>query len=208
MGLGLAVLAGILYGVLGNILACLSLYGPQIGRLRAGLLSGRGLVLGLVGLAFTLAAWYRTAGDVSMLGRQLLLGLPLLAITGTDLEARLIPNRLTLGGAVLGVAVAAAEARLIAACVGAAVALGLFGAVYLVGNRLYPGGFGAGDVKLAGLIGLELGFPAGLSALLLGVLIGGGGALALLILRARRLKDPIPYGPFLCAGAAVTLLTN
>jgi leader peptidase (prepilin peptidase)/N-methyltransferase len=208
MGAGLAVLVGLLYGALGSVVAGLSLHGLRADRLRSGLVSPRGILLGLAGLAFTLAAWYRAAGDLSQLARALLLGLPLLAITGTDLEARLIPNRLTLSGVALGAAVAAAEARLPGACLGAALALGLFGAVYIIGNRLYPGGFGAGDVKLAGLIGLELGFPAGLSALLLGVLIGGAGALVLLGLRARRLKDPIPYGPFLCAGAAVTLLAN
>ncbi len=209
MGLEFAVPLGLLYGALGNLLADLSLCGPRPGGSAAwlGLRSARGLGVGLLGLAFTLAAWYRSGGEVGPLGRQLLLGLPLLAITATDLEARLIPNRLVLGGAAVGLAVAAAEARLLAAGVGAAVGLGLFGIVYLVGNRLYPGGFGAGDVKLAGLVGLELGFPAGVSALFLGVLIGGLGALVLLGLRARHLKDPIPYGPFLCAGAAVTLVT-
>lgn len=208
MGLGFAILLGLLYGALANLLADLSLHGPRPEHLRRGLGSARGLGVGLLGLAFLLAAWHRTGGEAALMGRQLLLGLPLLAITATDLEARLIPNRLILGGAALGLAVATAEARLLSAGLGAAVGLGLFWVVYLVGNRLYPGGFGAGDVKLAGLVGLELGFPDGVSALLLGVLIGGLGALVLLGLRARRLKDPIPYGPFLCAGAAVTLLAT
>ncbi|MER3398675.1 MAG: hypothetical protein C4315_03135 [Chloroflexota bacterium] len=203
-----AFAAGIFYGVIANLLADLSLYGLNFGPLRQGLISRRGLAVTFLGLVFVLAAWHRAAGDPASLARDLTLGLPLLAITGTDLEARLIPNRLVLGGAVVGLGLATAEGRLPAAAAGAAAGLGLFGAVYLVGNRLYPGGFGAGDVKLAGLIGLELGLPAALSGLFLGVLLGGLGALLLLALRARRLKDPIPYGPFLCAGAAVGLLAT
>ncbi len=206
--MALAFALAVLYGVLGNLLADLSLHGFNFDRLRRGLICRRGLAVTFLGLVFVLAAWHRPDGSATFVARNLTLGLPLLAITGTDLEARLIPNRLLLGGAVVGLGLAAAEGRLPAAAAGAAAGLGLFGLIYLVGNRLYPGGFGAGDVKLAGLIGLELGFPMALSGLFLGVLLGGLGALALLALRARRLKDPIPYGPFLCAGAAVTLLTT
>ncbi len=202
-----AVPVGLLYGGLGNMLADLSLYGFDLGRLRRGLFSARGLAVTFLGLGFVMAAWYRTDGDLASLARHLALGLPLLAVTGTDLEARLIPNRLVLGGAAVGLGLGAAEGRLIGAAAGALAGLGLFGLAYLVGNRLCPGGLGAGDVKLAGVIGLGLGFPAGLSALFLGVLLGGVGALVLLAAGVRRLKDPIPYGPFLCAGAAVTLLT-
>ncbi len=203
-----AVLMGLLYGGLGNLLADLSLYGFDIGRLRGGLLSARGLAVTFWGLAFVVVAWHRAEGELASLVRHLALGLPLLGITAADLEARLIPNRLVLGGVAVGLGFGAAEGRLIGTAAGALAGLGLFGLAYLVGNRLYPGGLGAGDVKLAGLIGLELGFPAGLSALFLGVVLGGVGALVLLAAGVRRLKDPIPYGPFLCAGAAVTLLTT
>jgi prepilin signal peptidase PulO-like enzyme (type II secretory pathway) len=37
------------------------------------------------------------------------------------------------------------------------------------------------------------------------VLIGGVAAAVLLVTRIRGLKDPIPYGPFLCAGAALIM---
>jgi len=38
-----------------------------------------------------------------------------------------------------------------------------------------------------------------------GIFLGGAVALVLLVLRIRRLKDPIPYGPFLCVGASLIL---
>jgi leader peptidase (prepilin peptidase) / N-methyltransferase len=44
-----------------------------------------------------------------------------------------------------------------------------------------------------------------LYAVIAAVLLGGAVAVVLLITRVRGLKDPIPYGPFLCAGAALIM---
>jgi len=65
---------------------------------------------------------------------------------------------------------------------------------------------GGGDVKLAAFIGLITGFPLVIEALVLGTLIGGVVSLVLLITRVRGRRDAIPYGPFLIAGAVITLL--
>ncbi len=65
---------------------------------------------------------------------------------------------------------------------------------------------GLGDVTLAVLIGLATGFPLVFVALILGTLSGGLVAVSLLLLRLRRGKDPIPFGPFLAAAAMVVLL--
>jgi prepilin signal peptidase PulO-like enzyme (type II secretory pathway) len=65
---------------------------------------------------------------------------------------------------------------------------------------------GAGDVKLAALIGLMVGFPRVLWALALGVLAGGVTSILLLLFRLRGLKSYIPYAPFLCSGAIITLV--
>ena len=68
------------------------------------------------------------------------------------------------------------------------------------------GGMGAGDVKLAGLIGMVVGFPQVLVALLVGVIIGGLVAVFLLVSRLRKRKEAIPFGPFLAVGAMVALV--
>jgi len=124
-----------------------------------------------------------------------------------DLEHRIIPNRITVLGAIsalaLGLALdpAGEPERLIA---GAAA-----GGFLLLAALAYPGGMGMGDVKLAGVMGLFLGSsvaPALLIALLLGVLLG-----ALVIARkgprAGR-KTAVPFGPFLALGALVAVFVG
>ncbi|MCB9420324.1 MAG: prepilin peptidase [Ardenticatenaceae bacterium] len=79
---------------------------------------------------------------------------------------------------------------------------------------LRPGDLGGGDVKLALLIGLALGFPTVLWALLLGVGSGAVTAVTLLLIGRQskkqvwNRKSQIPYAPFLCLGAILALLYN
>ncbi len=68
------------------------------------------------------------------------------------------------------------------------------------------GGMGFGDVKMAALIGLALGWQLGLVAILIGIIIGGLAAIVLLILRLKGRKQAIPFGPFLSVGAIAALL--
>ena len=90
----------------------------------------------------------------------------------------------------------------VTALVGGAIGLALF----LLTALLRPGGLGAGDVKLATLIGLILGFPQVLWALALGIVAGGIVAILLVLTHRGGLKSYIPYAPFLCLGAIVALL--
>jgi leader peptidase (prepilin peptidase)/N-methyltransferase len=71
---------------------------------------------------------------------------------------------------------------------------------------LSKGGMGMGDVVLAGLLGLMVGFPLVFIALFLSILAGGIIAAALLISRRKKRREMIPFGPFLCIGGMVTLL--
>ncbi len=68
---------------------------------------------------------------------------------------------------------------------------------------------GFGDVNLSGVLGLVMGYPGILAGLFLGIIIGGVGSLVyLLISRLNgkyKLFTPLPYAPFLVAGAAVLL---
>ena len=71
---------------------------------------------------------------------------------------------------------------------------------------LSKGGMGMGDVVLAGLLGLMVGFPLVFIALFLSILAGGIIAAALLISGRKKRREMLPFGPFLCIGGIVTLL--
>jgi Flp pilus assembly protein protease CpaA len=84
-------------------------------------------------------------------------------------------------------------------------------AFFFVQNLVSRGSIGLGDAKLGALVGAVTGAGptsahlGAVYAVVAGVFIGGAAAIVLLVTRVRKLKDPIPYGPFLCAGAALIL---
>jgi len=130
----------------------------------------------------------------------------LLAVTLTDLERRVIPNKILLAAAIAGVAIAAVgDPSSLPERVLAAVAAG--GVLFLV-VLAYPRGMGLGDVKLTALMGFYLGrnvAPAILVALLLGSIVG----LAMIARQgAAARKQAIPFGPFLAVGGVVGLLAG
>ena len=90
----------------------------------------------------------------------------------------------------------------------------LFLLLYVLGNVLFHGGMGFGDVKLAVLIGAVAGFDftqlrwGALDAIFYGVVLGGATVLLLMALRIRGLKDVVAYAPFLCVGATLVLYQN
>lgn len=125
----------------------------------------------------------------------------MVVITFIDLDHQLILNRLTYPGIAVGLALAALGGRALpAALAGAGAAAVIFAIVVL--SR---GGMGGGDVKLAGLMGVFLGWPSIAVAMFLAFLGGGAVGIALLALRLRGRKDAVPFGPALAAGALAAL---
>ena len=130
----------------------------------------------------------------------------LAVVTLTDLERRIIPNKVLIAGVLLCLAIAIPTdpGGLPVRAAAAAAAGGLFFLVALA----YPRGMGLGDVKLAAAMGVFLGWavaPAILAALLTGSLVGlaliaRGGAAAR--------KTTIPFGPFLALGGLAGLLAG
>ncbi|MBU0568612.1 prepilin peptidase [bacterium] len=66
-------------------------------------------------------------------------------------------------------------------------------------------GMGGGDVKLAALIGVFLGWQNILLTLILASLSGGLMGVTLILLKLKKRRDYIPFGPYLCLGALVAL---
>jgi leader peptidase (prepilin peptidase)/N-methyltransferase len=136
----------------------------------------------------------------------------LVAMAALDVEQRVIPNRilrpaLALTVVLLGVAaIADADGRAaLDSLVGGAVA---FAALALV-HVAQPRGLGFGDVRLAGFIGLYLGW-LGLADVALGLLAGFVLAvvagLALVMTTGAGLMVRLPFAPFLGAGAVLVVL--
>lgn len=133
--------------------------------------------------------------------KYLFLSSLLLVAAFIDLDHMIIPNRLVLAGLAAGAAFIPATGEITAlnALGGAASASGFL----LMLNIVTRGGMGMGDVKLAAVIGLFLGWPLTALALFAAFLLGGLGGVLLIMSGKKKRKDPIPFGPFLSAGAFV-----
>jgi len=132
-----------------------------------------------------------------------LFGLALLALSATDFERRLLPNRLMYPCLVAALLLSWAwpHRSITSDLLG-----GVSGTVLMLVTFLVFPGFGFGDVKLGGLIGLILGFPAVVSGLLVGMIFGGVGSAWLLLSRRAGLHSAMAYGPYLAGGAILELL--
>jgi len=160
------------------------------------------LVLAALYAATVLVLW-DDAGEIAL---GLVFVTVLVAVTLTDLERRIIPNKILIVAALLAVAIAAVTdpgslpERGIAALAA--------GGLLFLAALAYPRGMGLGDVKLAATMGLFLGrdvAPAIFVALLAGSLVG----LAIIARHgAAARKRAIPFGPFLALGGVVGLLAG
>lgn len=128
-----------------------------------------------------------------------------LVCAATDALSYRVPNAVTypamLGALVLGAVMP--DADIVSVLAG-----GLLAAVVMLVPSLLTGGagMGMGDVKLATFAGLALGFEHAVAALLITALAGGVVAALLLATGLRRRGEPIPYAPFISAGALAVLL--
>lgn len=130
-------------------------------------------------------------------------------IVGFDLKHRLILNRITYPAVVIALGLSFVSPGLtIWSSLAGCAAVGLF---FVLQNLVSRGSIGLGDAKLGAVVGaicgisLDYNHIGAVYAVIYAIFLGGAVALVLLILRLRSFKDPIPYGPFLCAGAAIIL---
>ena len=128
----------------------------------------------------------------------------LVAVSATDLERRIVPDRIVLPGAVVVVAartILEPSPEWVLGALGAS--LFLFVAVLA-----YPRGMGMGDVKLALLLGAGLGRGAAV-ALMVGMLAALVPSLVLLARHGSAArKMAIPFAPFLAIGGVTALFAG
>lgn len=142
----------------------------------------------------------------------LVFGTSLVILATIDLQHHRLPNKVlgaaSIAAVLLFVPVAAVTggwAVLAHAGIGA-VAYGL--PMLLIGLAA-PSAMGGGDIKFAPYLGLHLGW-LGLRLVLagafLGMIAGGVGGALLLLVGRKRMKDAIPFGPFMAFGALTVVL--
>ena len=85
----------------------------------------------------------------------------------------------------------------------AIIASGFFFLIILISKGKW---MGFGDVKLAFLMGLILGWPNILFALFLAFILGAAIGLILIGLKIKSIKSQIPFGPFLVAATIIMML--
>lgn len=127
----------------------------------------------------------------------------LLVIFASDLTFQIIPDSMVVVGIIgaIGVirGIGVVEGNIIIGLAAAAFFLVLF----LVTRG---GGMGLGDVKLAFLMGLLLGFPKIVVACYLAFLTGAGAGVILILSGKKKLKERIAFGPFLVIGTVIALV--
>lgn len=134
------------------------------------------------------------------------------ALSLIDLDVKRLPNVIVLPSYVVGVVLLGAAAAvqqdawsMLRALMGMTALYGL----YLVLALIYPSGMGFGDVKLAGVLGLYLGWLGWAEIItggFLGFLFGGVVGAVLMALRRAGRKSQLPFGPFMIAGAFAAIL--
>jgi leader peptidase (prepilin peptidase)/N-methyltransferase len=142
----------------------------------------------------------------------LALAASLVALSGVDLDTKTLPRQMIYVAAAIAVPLLVAGALLEAeperiwwAAAGAAIGVAALGAIHLAA----PHGMGLGDVRLAGLLGLHLGWlsighvPVGL---FLGFVLGAVVGVAMMAVGRAGRKTALPFGPFLAAGTELAIL--
>ncbi len=172
------------------------------------------------GIVFALLYWhYGLSAELAIMALYFCLFLVIMVI---DLENKLILNRMVYPGIVIALVISIFMPDLdiapgivvntqapqidfmpgvLSALIGGAAGLITF-LMIIIASR---GGIGWGDVKMAALMGLVVGFPLVFVAIFTAVVMGGLIAAVLLITKTRGRKQGIPFGPFLSLGTIVTL---
>ncbi|MDZ8109942.1 MAG: A24 family peptidase [Nostoc sp. DedQUE12a] len=145
----------------------------------------------------------------------------LLALSLIDLDTMTLPNALTQSGLVVGIlfqmvvgflpeaSYVALVNHLMMGIVGAVLGLWLFDAIAILGSIAFgKTAMGAGDAKLAAMMGAWLGWKylllASFVGCALGALVGSG-----VIVRSRhKFGQKMPFGPFLALGSVITVFVG
>lgn len=128
----------------------------------------------------------------------------MLTIFMIDLFTQEIPDELNIFGLLTGIAFIILNFNvnnLISSCIGLFVGGGLFLLIAVASK----GAMGGGDIKLMGVLGFWFGWKLILLNGFLSFIIGAAVSIVLIGFKIKRMKDYIPFGPFIAAAAWITI---
>ncbi|MBZ0113730.1 MAG: A24 family peptidase [Thermoanaerobaculia bacterium] len=135
----------------------------------------------------------------------------LIALAGIDAEHYILPDRITLPGAVVGLAIAFVAPWITwqQSALGILLGGGLLWAVAELWVRLRKvEGLGLGDVKMLAMVGAFLGWEGVVVTLFLGSLTGSLVGVTLMLRHRMNLSSRLPFGVFLSLGALIALFAG
>lgn len=135
--------------------------------------------------------------------RDLVLFSLVVPITFIDLDHRIIPDELSLGGLAAGILLAFLpegdwKGSLVGGLLGGGI---LYATAFLYEKITGREGMGGGDIKLIAMIGAFLGWKGALFSIFAGSLLGVAGGVVAMRKGKEGLKTAIPFGPYLCVAA-------
>lgn len=127
----------------------------------------------------------------------------LVPITFIDIDHRIVPDELSLGGLAAGILLSFLpggdwKGALLGGLLGGGV---LYATAAAYEKLRGQEGLGGGDIKLLAMIGAFLGWRGALLTIFCGSLLGVGGGVVAMRKGQEGLKTAIPFGPYLCAAA-------
>ena len=164
----------------------------------------------LNGLLYILVLWRYELSPTGMILMMYMSAL--LVITFIDIDFQIIPDVITIPGTFISLVLGAflmkdpfLRSSLLgfkASLIGCVLGFGLFYAIAILSR----GGMGGGDIKMMAMVGALTGWKGVLLTTFAGSLLGSIIGIALMALKGKGRKTKIPFGPFLAAGSAISVL--
>ena len=165
------------------------------------------IVEGITGFLFFMSV-YTFGMSLETIQYIIIIGL-LIPIFLIDYEHYIIPDGLNLGIFIVAVIVVLIQIitgekqwnEFLYHIFGMLIGGGFFLFIAIVTN----GAMGGGDIKIMAALGFLFGVKNTLLLMFLSFILGGILSVILLLLKIKKRKDPIPFGPFICLAALITI---